>query len=101
MKLPPIALALALAGCAAAPRSPEAPAAEAAAVEASIPRHWIGTFTMVEIDNVSAGPNQFQLRLGLEAPNHFRAQRGCYTQHELERRAGRWEVTGDTVEWIS
>jgi hypothetical protein len=82
MKRNPFALGLsaALAGCAPAPAEPEAPAAEQRALQTSVPPHWIGTFTMVGVDGAPAGRGQFQLRLGLEAPDHFRAQRGCYTQ---------------------
>jgi hypothetical protein len=48
---------------------------------------------MVEANGVSAGAGQFQLRLGLEAPNHFRAIRGCYTQQGwLHYRGGLWTV---------
>jgi hypothetical protein len=69
---------------------PEPPAPSAVQ---SLPRHWIGVFTMVEVNGVSAGAGQFQLRLGLEAPNHFRAIRGCYTQQGfLEPRDGSWVV---------
>lgn len=80
---------------------------------------------MVETNGVTAGPRQFQLRLGLEAPNHFRVNyvtdltcasvtrctgRGGYLEgnlsasgnrYELELRDGRWRVTGDSMEWIS
>ncbi len=62
-------------------------------VEQALPRHWIGVFTMVEANGVRAGGGQFQLRLGLEAPNHFRAVRGCYTQQgSLHHRGGLWVV---------
>jgi hypothetical protein len=70
-----------------------APQAEAPAAEQGLPRHWIGVFTMVEAQGVPAGAGQFQLRLGLEAPNHFRAIRGCYTQQGfLQPRGGAWVV---------
>ncbi|HEX8625460.1 MAG TPA: hypothetical protein VF782_10310 [Allosphingosinicella sp.] len=100
----PLLLALlALAAC--QPKAEPAPApapssgevAEAAPVTEpvpqALPRHWTGVFTMVEANGVNAGPRQFQLRLGLEAPNHFRAIRGCYTQQGfLEPRGGVWAV---------
>src|SRR3954468_4234151 len=90
MKPTPFALALcaAFAGCAPAPAGREARTAEAPVVQPSLPPHWIGTFTMVAVDGAPAGRNQFQLRLGLEAPNHFRAQRGCYTQQGSLLRSG-------------
>ena len=48
---------------------------------------------MVEANGVSAGAGQFQLRMGREAPNYFRAIRGCYTQHGwLEPQDGLWVV---------
>jgi hypothetical protein len=82
-----------LPGCAASD-APEAPPPEAAAViRASVPPHWIGTFTMVAVDGRPAGPDQFQLRLGLEGPDHFRAQRGCYTQQgSLAPQGSAWIV---------
>ncbi|HEX9963794.1 MAG TPA: hypothetical protein VGB04_02290 [Allosphingosinicella sp.] len=62
-------------------------------VERSLPRHWTGVFTMVEANGVRAGAGQFQLRLGREGPNHFRAIRGCYTQQGwLEPLENRWIV---------
>lgn len=90
---------LALAACqpkaepAAAPEPPPLPAPPAPAVDQALPRHWTGVFTMVEANGVSAGGGQFQLRLGLEGPNHFRAIRGCYTQQgSLHHRDGVWVV---------
>jgi hypothetical protein len=75
-----------------APAPPPLPAPPAPAAEA-LPKHWIGVFTMVEANGVRAGGGQFQLRLGLEAPNHFRAIRGCYSQQGwLDRRDGTWAV---------
>jgi hypothetical protein len=74
---------------------PPAPLPEppAPAVEQALPKHWIGDFTMVEAKGVWAGSGQFQLRMGLEAPNHFRAIRGCYTQQgSLDHRDGTWVV---------
>ncbi len=72
---------------------PPLPEPAAPAVVQALPRHWIGVFTMVEANGVRAGAAQFQLRLGLEAPNHFRAIRGCYTQQGfLEPRGGAWAV---------
>jgi hypothetical protein len=85
---------LALVAC--QPKSEPEPAAAPPpdqAVDRSLPRHWTGVFTMVEAEGVRAGARQFQLRLGLEAPNHFRAIRGCYTQQGwLEPKDGRWIV---------
>jgi hypothetical protein len=75
-----------------APPPPPLPAPPAPA-EQPLPRHWVGVFTMVEANGVRAGGGQFQLRLGLEAPNHFRAIRGCYTQQgSLHHRDGVWVV---------
>lgn len=76
-----------------APPPPPLPEPPPPASAQALPRHWIGVFTMVEANGVSAGAGQFQLRLGLEAPNHFRAIRGCYTQQGfLEPRGGSWAV---------
>lgn len=48
---------------------------------------------MVEANGARVGAGQFQLRMGLEAPNHFRAVRGCYTQQGwLEPGDGVWVV---------
>jgi hypothetical protein len=48
---------------------------------------------MVEAKGVRVGAGQFQLRMGLEGPNHFRAIRGCYTQQGwLEPQGGAWVV---------
>jgi hypothetical protein len=76
-----------------APPPPQEPEPPAPAVAQGLPRHWTGIFTMVEANGARAGAGQFQLRLGLEAPNHFRAIRGCYTQQGfLEPRDGAWAV---------
>ncbi len=76
-----------------APVPPPLPAAPAQGLAQALPKHWTGVFTMVEANGVRAGGGQFQLRLGLEAPNHFRAIRGCYTQQGfLEPRDGIWAV---------
>lgn len=76
-----------------APVPPQLPEPPAPAVAQILPKHWVGVFTMVEANGARAGAAQFQLRLGLEAPNHFRAIRGCYTQQGfLEPREGRWVV---------
>lgn len=90
---------LALAACQPKPEpegpvAPPLPTAEPAVqTEPGLPSHWVGVFTMVESNGVSAGAGQFQLRLGLEAPNHFRAIRGCYTQQGwLHHRGGSWAV---------
>jgi hypothetical protein len=90
---------LALAACQpkaepAGPVAPLPPAAEPAVqAEPPLPSHWVGVFTMVEANGVFAGAGQFQLRLGREAPNHFRAIRGCYTQQgSLHQRGGSWVV---------
>ncbi|HEY0130154.1 MAG TPA: hypothetical protein VGB57_02030, partial [Allosphingosinicella sp.] len=86
---------LALVACQpkAEPAPPPLPEPPAPAVAKALPRHWTGVFTMVEASGVRAGAGQFQLRLGLEAPNHFRAIRGCYTQQGfLEPRDGVWTV---------
>ena len=60
--------------------------------EEPLPGHWIGAFTKVESRNAPVTP-QFRLELGREAPNHFRATRGCYSQQGwLKRRGEVWIV---------
>lgn len=104
MKLSPIALvpSVALAACVAQPDAADMPAAEVAAQpnaaetaapEAPLPSHWIGAFTMVETQNVPAGREQFRLTLSVGTSNHFRAERGCYSQQGyLHYRGGEWVV---------
>jgi hypothetical protein len=91
--LPLLALAACQPGADPAPVPPPLPAPPAPDVVQALPKHWIGVFTMVEAKGVRAGGGQFQLRLGLEAPNHFRAIRGCFTQQGfLDHRDGIWVV---------
>lgn len=91
--LPLLALAACQPKAEPAPPPPPLPEPPAPAADEPLPRHWIGVFTMVEANGVGAGAGQFQLRMGREAPNHFRAVRGCYTQQGwLEARGGVWVV---------
>lgn len=86
---------VALAACQpkAEPPPPPLPEPPARATAQAVPGHWVGVFTMVEAAGVRASADQFQLRMGLAAPNHFRATRGCYSQQGfLEPRGGVWIV---------
>lgn len=91
--LPLVALAACQPKVEPAPASPALPEPPAPAAAQAVPRHWTGVFTMVEAKGVRVGAGQFQLRMGLEGPNHFRAIRGCYTQQGwLEPQGGAWVV---------